>query len=197
MIDVICNFGLLHTLSDKSKLFDYRVLMCKLDLLLYISMHVSSDRNMPGTVIRRTRKHNVSSIHDTFLTKPTTVTIALRSVIERMEAITIRQAEVDAIYNDSINDEMDETLDHRDVFQSAKSGYKHRCRPYWSDTLSALWKDARVAEKTYMYLRAKSHDQQSNLRTIFKDKRKLFDRNMRKNRSRYIIGVYVTLLPLV
>ena len=123
------------------------MLVCALDMSPYSTIRHTPDYiQAPSNNIR---KYNVNTIPEHFLTQPTVKT-AIRTVIQRLEYATIRQADIDGIYSDFVNilhTEMDKSLKYRDIRTSRTVANKHRRRPYWNDNLSMLWNEARTAEK--------------------------------------------------
>ena len=183
MTEVIDKLGITDTISDRSKPSDHSMLVCALDMSPYSTIRHTPDYiQAPSNNIR---KYNVNTIPEHFLTQPTVKT-AIRTVIQRLEYATIRQADIDGIYSDFVNilhTEMDKSLKYRDTRTSRTVANKHRRRPYWNDNLSMLWNEARTAEKCY--LSCKSNIQKSHLLRMYKDKRHIFDRALRKQERQY------------
>ena len=183
MTEVIDKLGITDTISDRSKPSDHSMLVCALDMSPYSTIRHTPDYiQAPSNNIR---KYNVNTIPEHFLTQPTVKT-AIRTVIQRLEYATIRQADIDGIYSDFVNilhTEMDKSLKYRDTRTSRTVANKHRRRPYWNDNLSMLWNEARTAEKCY--LSCKSNTQKSHLLRMYKDKRHIFDRALRKQERQY------------
>jgi hypothetical protein len=82
---------------------------------------------------------------------------------------------------------MDTNLEFHDVGHHKPPRNKHRSRPYWNEHLAVLWSEACQAEK--QYLRAESRTEKQTMREMFKSKRRLFDKALRKHERMYISGI--------
>jgi len=180
MTDVIDGLNLISTISERSKPSDHSVLCCTLEMSSYDLLRREPNNRDQPTSKSVIRKYNVETIPKEFLSRPS-VSRALFSVVQNLEAVNLRQNNIDVIYSElvaGIHDEMDNILQHRDVCTTRKLRNKHRCRPYWSDSLASLWDEARKAEQ--LYLRAKSRQLKKLLREEYKLKRRVFDQTLRK-----------------
>ena len=176
-------------MSERGKLSDHSMISCTINVSPYCAPQSTSDT---ATDSRNTqtsdtvRKYNVSNIPDDFLSH-ISVKNALLSAIQRLEYIHIRQDDIDSIYNnfvEIVHNEMDNKLDHHDIGCHKPPRSKYRCRPYWNEHLSRLWREARDSEK--LYLKSSSRSLKRELRQVFKTKRGVFDKTLRKQERLFI-----------
>ena len=84
---------------------------------------------------------------------------------------------------DAVFKEMDEFIRYKDHGKSVRKKFKNY-KPYWSDELTALWRDMAAAEKSYRKCPFNSSLRPS-LRDHFKQKRAIFDKELRKAERAY------------
>ena len=113
---------------------------------------------------------------------------ALWNIIDKIQTCVESQNELDTVYSsfvDLLHSEMDKVFR---TFSSnnrkLRTGFK---KPWWNTNLNILFRNARSAE--HMYLKAKKIGGNSSyLRHIFVSKRKLFDKEFRKEKRKYLLG---------
>ncbi|VDI64972.1 Hypothetical predicted protein [Mytilus galloprovincialis] len=111
----------------------------------------------------------------------------LNQFIQNLKLSGINQKELDNKYNDLvtiIHDEMNSKLTRRKVGHLNGLNNKRRKlkKPWWNDNLTALWNEVCEAERKWN----RSHNQdKKNLRHIFVNKRKLFDKNCQQTKRQY------------
>ena len=111
----------------------------------------------------------------------------LTSIITDLQTGIQHQDDFDTIYNrfiDTVHTEMDTCLDYTDFTPGTKSR-RRRHKPYWSPALRQLWINARDAERLYMKHRG-DNSERNRLRTEFHNKRKAFDKELRRAERTYI-----------
>jgi hypothetical protein len=119
--------------------------------------------------------------------KDVEIATKLNQCIQNLELSVINQLELDNKYNDLvtiIHDEMKSKLTQRKVVH--KNGLNNKRRkmkkPWWNDNLTVLWNEVCKAERKWN----RSHKQEKkNLRHIFVDNRKHFDKNCQQTKRQY------------
>ncbi|CAG2223305.1 unnamed protein product [Mytilus edulis] len=106
-------------------------------------------------------------------------------ILEESEA---NQCDIDKTYEsfvNSIKSEMSEKIPNKIIQISNGSSNKHRRikKPWWSTELTDLWNE--VCKSETMYLKTKSCHSKKQLRHLYCQNRKLFDKNVQQAKRRY------------
>ena len=100
----------------------------------------------------------------------------------------ISTGDIDSLYGDLIGVETGEMDKFLPSFDSSKSRKRHKnSKPYWNEHLGDLWRQMRDSAKPYVKCRGcrGAARIKSELRTKFIDKRRIFDRYLRKYERAY------------
>jgi hypothetical protein len=109
----------------------------------------------------------------------------LNELIADIETFRVSQSNIDRIYSDVCNlyhEEMKLWFKARDIRHTARKKLNKISKPFWNDTLQALWNDLVIKEKDFAKVRG--HLRQEK-RASFKLAQKLFDKEYRKEERRY------------
>ena len=111
---------------------------------------------------------------------------SLESLVHELESNQQEQQCLDNIYDSfciGVKSQMDTHLYHKRVILNGRSNKKRRTKkPWWTEELSALWNDVCTSEKQWL---KSDISTKSNLKHIFVNKRKLFDRAVQQRKRAY------------
>ncbi|WAR15531.1 hypothetical protein MAR_005636, partial [Mya arenaria] len=108
----------------------------------------------------------------------------LKEKINLLEADRDRQEHIDNSYTeflDILNSQMKTHLNPREINLNVNNTKNKRVnKPWWNEDLSVEWKGVCVSEK--LWLNCKIRSQKNLLKTILMNKRKLFDKNVKRRK---------------
>ncbi|CAG2188857.1 unnamed protein product [Mytilus edulis] len=132
-------------------------------------------------------KYDLGKIPDDWLNSESFISDIDRiiCILEESEA---NQCDIDKTYEsfiNSIKSEMSEKIPNKIIQISNGSSNKHRRikKPWWSTELTDLWNE--VCKSETMYLKTKSCHSKKQLRHLYCQNRKLFDKNVQQAKRRY------------
>ena len=111
---------------------------------------------------------------------------SMNELIEWFLECRANQEEVDNRYNrfcEVLTKEMTEHLKYSECSKTVRKRYKNY-KPYWNEKLHTMWKELRDVEKNYIKV-CKSNGSRNNLKRVFIDKRKMFDKTLRRTERSY------------
>jgi len=141
------------------------------------SSSVTPDPNEPVRI-----KYDVSSVPASFLCDPG-ILAAVNDCIITLESGYRLQSDIDGVYSNFcsvVRTEMHSKLKHRKIGVSHGLSNKRRRvgKPWWSDELSLMWNA--VCESENAWLRSKSPNEKSTLKTSYIQCRKQFDKSVQR-----------------
>ena len=111
---------------------------------------------------------------------------ALSNIITNIETAINQQLNLEDIYNQTIHmitTEMETHLKFRECSKKSKQNFKHT-KPYWTDTLTKLWKS--MNEKERLYIKCKDRYREKQIKkNDFLIARKEFDKTLRYSERQY------------
>ncbi|CAC5403302.1 unnamed protein product [Mytilus coruscus] len=132
-------------------------------------------------------KYDLGKIPDDWLSSESFISDIDRilCILEESEA---NQCDIDKTYEsfiNSIKSEMSEKIPNKIIHINTGSSNKHRRikKPWWSTELTELWNE--VCKSENMYLKTKSRHSKMQLRHLYCQNRKFFDKNVQQAKRRY------------
>ena len=181
--DLVDKFSLVQLISKDCKPPDHSVLMLCLKQLCVTSIHEErNDNAQPAIDLVQRKKFKFINIPDQFLNNDEWRSIC-NELVDKYIYLKNDQCDIDDLYQNfchAATGEMDKFLSFRLKNKSGQNKPLRNTKPYWSQELSILWNDMKLAEKRFLKNR---HDRTAH--TIFSNKRKLFSKQLRKTERKF------------
>jgi exonuclease III len=188
--EIIQEADLMHLLSDRCKIPDHAVLNVVFNMYKVESNperpvnHVNANiEELPGKTCRR---YNLKLVPSNFMTSQHCQT-ALVKVIEKLEQDIKNKADLDELYEamcDALIKEMNNVIPFKDVSIGKERKWFKSHKPYWNEGLAKLWKEMVQCKKSFEKWKGNRQIKAERL-LEFKEKRKLFDRHLRREERIY------------
>ncbi|CAC5385800.1 unnamed protein product [Mytilus coruscus] len=164
---------------------DHSLLTWNMCLFFTIEDQVSKNKDKNQTVMKI--KYDTKSVPEDWLSGESVVT-EINRVILQLEQSEASQQNIDKMYENFVSvlkAEMSEKLQSKEIrISNAFNNKARKCKkPWWNSELTMLWNDVCKAEKNWNKCRLSSKKRE--LRHIFVQKRKLFDRGVQRSKRQY------------
>jgi hypothetical protein len=196
--DMFQEMGMLGTVANPAQtLPDHNLLTWSIDVSAYLSHTLQMGRQAAAIPSTQSVRFDCSAIPDGFLGSDDTLRM-IENCIQRIELGLCDQADINDCYDsfcEVIKSEMGTYLPSRTIrFSDGLSNKRRRIKkPYWNDSLSALWKEHTSAQKAVGKARG---PEKQRLKVIAKQKRKALDRAIQCEKRKYWHKMQTDLLEL-
>ncbi len=129
-------------------------------------------------------RYDTTAVPDNFLSNTAG---SLQDVIHKLELSGGQQLDIDDAFNNfrtAVKQEMDSTLPRKRIMMSKRNDRKRRrCKkPWWNDSLTDSWNDMCSAERSWCKQKG---PRRKHLRHVYVQKRKHFDRAVRRAKRQH------------
>ena len=178
--DLLQEAQCVDVLDASSKVPDHSVITWSINL-----MNDSANLGISNGVKTGVKKYNLKSIDGNFAEDSVKLQCVMDKIHE-LERVSVSQQCLDNLYTEfveALKSEMDLKLEPRDVrINSGDKQIRRKAKPWWNKELSLYWNEVRLSEKQWL----KDNTVNKNISLgNYKNKRKLFDKEVRKAKRQY------------
>ncbi|WAR24259.1 hypothetical protein MAR_037928, partial [Mya arenaria] len=168
---------------DRITIPDHSVLQWTLSMTNFKNVDSINTSVVNGKLNKSKIIHDRQNIPEVFMNNHDMYEL-LKEKINLLEADRDRQEHIDNSYTeflDILNSQMKTHLNPREINLNVNNTKNKRVnKPWWNEDLSVEWKGVCVSEK--LWLNCKIRSQKNLLKAIFMNKRKLFDKNVKRRK---------------
>ncbi|CAG2255049.1 unnamed protein product [Mytilus edulis] len=179
--ELIKNIGMVDKFDLRRIVPDHSILTWSMSLNFNFVDNISLNDHEP---VRKV-KYSADNIPQDWLCDPTVIT-SIDNIISYLEHSETTQFAIDDMYDSFVTvmkSEMSQKLPCKTVLYNSNNNKPRRCqKPWWTDNLGTLWNDVCKAEKVWTKCKGNTS---KNLRHIYVEKRKLFDKSVQKAKRQY------------
>ncbi|VDH90239.1 Hypothetical predicted protein [Mytilus galloprovincialis] len=179
--ELIKNIGMVDKFDLRRIVPDHSVLTWSMSLNFNFVDNISLNDHEP---VRKV-KYSADNIPQDWLCDPTIIT-SIDNIISYLEHSETTQFAIDDMYDSFVTvmkSEMSQKLPCKTVLYNSNNNKPRRCqKPWWTDNLGTLWNDVCKAEKVWTKCKGNTS---KNLRHLYVEKRKLFDKSVQKAKRQY------------
>jgi hypothetical protein len=186
--DLIDEFNLYTMLGEKCKTPDHSILL----LNIYYescSHNVTVTHNSHSTLPLPDQKriYNFDSMNFTFMNNEDWKS-GVAEVTDMLTDINASQEHLDLTYScfcKEVVQEMDRSLDFKDINNYKTEKHKRHSKPFWNDELTNLWNDMRKNEKIFRKSTKNPNENKLLLKEAFVNAQNVFDKTLRMYERQY------------